>query len=150
MKRLNKKGFTLVELLAVIVVLALLMIVAARAIGNTMTESKERAIKAEAKKLVDQTYEDIQLYLVNGTDTITYKKTGSTATIAGSINQTSSKTIELQDSSYHMVITIPANATNAGSYCIDDGTSLKYTGTITNGITISEPAKATGTFSACA
>ena len=39
MKKLNKKGFTLVELLAVIVLLALVMIVAGGAIGNTLKNS---------------------------------------------------------------------------------------------------------------
>ena len=52
MKRLNKKGFTLVELLAVIVVLALLMVVAASSIGSALDNSKRSATLTEAKKLL--------------------------------------------------------------------------------------------------
>jgi len=51
MKRLNKKGFTLVELLAVIVVLALLMVVAASSIGTALDNSKKKALLTEAQKL---------------------------------------------------------------------------------------------------
>lgn len=51
MKKLNKKGFTLVELLAVIVVLALLMVVAASSIGSALDNSKKKSLVSEAKKL---------------------------------------------------------------------------------------------------
>ncbi len=52
MKRLNKKGFTLVELLAVIVVLALLMVVAASSIGTALDNSKKKALLTETQKLI--------------------------------------------------------------------------------------------------
>ena len=52
MRNLNKKGFTLVELLAVIVVLALLMVVAASSIGSALDNSKKGALESEAKKLL--------------------------------------------------------------------------------------------------
>ena len=51
MKKLNKKGFTLVELLAVIVILALLMVVAASSIGSALDNSKKKSLVSEAKKL---------------------------------------------------------------------------------------------------
>lgn len=51
MKKLNKKGFTLVELLAVIVVLALLMVVAASSIGTALDNSKKKALLTETQKL---------------------------------------------------------------------------------------------------
>ena len=47
MKKLNKKGFTLVELLAVMVVLALLMVVAGGSIGKALDNSKKTALKTE-------------------------------------------------------------------------------------------------------
>lgn len=46
MKRLNKKGFTLVELLAVIVVLAVIMVIATQAIGGVLAKNKVDAFKS--------------------------------------------------------------------------------------------------------
>ena len=51
MMKLNKKGFTLVELLAVIVILALLMVVAASAVGSAQENSKKSALSTEAQKI---------------------------------------------------------------------------------------------------
>ena len=60
MKKLNKKGFTLVELLAVIVILALLMVVATRSIGTIMDGSKQSALKTEAQKVLSGLYQEYQ------------------------------------------------------------------------------------------
>ena len=48
MKRLNKKGFTLVELLAVIVVLAVVMLIAVNAVIPQMNRSRKQAFITEA------------------------------------------------------------------------------------------------------
>mgnify|MGYP004659016249 CR=1 FL=1 len=66
MKKLNKKGFTLVELLAVIVILALLMVVATRTIGSTMTTSKYKAMQTEAQKIFSKTYEEFSANIMLG------------------------------------------------------------------------------------
>ena len=58
MKKLNKKGFTLVELLAVIVILALLMVVATRTVGVALSNSKAKAMQTEINKIVSKTYEE--------------------------------------------------------------------------------------------
>ena len=54
MKTLNKKGFTLVELLAVIVVLAVIMVIATQAIGGVIqkntVDSFERSLDMVAKQ----------------------------------------------------------------------------------------------------
>lgn len=50
MKKLNKKGFTLVELLAVIVILALLMVVVATTVMPLMNDSKKSAFTTYAQK----------------------------------------------------------------------------------------------------
>ena len=65
MKRLNKKGFTLVELLAAIVILAVLMLVGAQAVGtilnnsnaNSLVNSLDMAIKQATMKYAEGTLE---------------------------------------------------------------------------------------------
>ena len=52
MKRLNKKGFTLVELLAVIVILSVVMLIAVTAVGPLMTKARKGALTSEAASLV--------------------------------------------------------------------------------------------------
>lgn len=49
----NKKGFTLVELLAVIVVLAIVMGIAAVAITNVLDSTRKNAFVASAKQFVE-------------------------------------------------------------------------------------------------
>ncbi len=66
MKRLNKKGFTLVELLAVIVVLALLMVVAASSIGTALDNSKQKSLLTEAQKLSTNISAEAQSLLLTG------------------------------------------------------------------------------------
>lgn len=51
--RLNKKGFTLVELLAVIVILAVVMLIAVTAVGPLMTKSRKSALGTEGVGMVD-------------------------------------------------------------------------------------------------
>ena len=63
MKRLNKKGFTLVELLAAIVILAVLMLVGAQAVGtilnnsnaNSLVNSLDMAVKQATMKYAEGT-----------------------------------------------------------------------------------------------
>ena len=54
MKRLNKKGFTLVELLAVIVILALLIVVVANTALPAMQNTKKSALETYSKRVVEQ------------------------------------------------------------------------------------------------
>lgn len=52
MKRIsNKKGFTLVELLAVIIVLAIIIVIAVPGILNSANNAKQKAFQIEAQKL---------------------------------------------------------------------------------------------------
>ncbi|MFC4356008.1 type II secretion system protein [Chryseomicrobium palamuruense] len=51
-KRLNQKGLTLIELLAVIVILAIVAAIAVPAIGNLISESRDKAILAEASNIL--------------------------------------------------------------------------------------------------
>ena len=50
----NKKGFTLVELLAVIVVLSLVMIIAIPAITKNSSSAKEAILKTKVNLIVDE------------------------------------------------------------------------------------------------
>ena len=54
MKKLNKKGFTLVELLAVIVILALLIVVVATTALPAMNNAKKNTLDTYAKRVVEQ------------------------------------------------------------------------------------------------
>lgn len=53
MKRLNKKGFTLVELLAVIVILALIMAIAIYSISGILQSSRENVFKETALNVIN-------------------------------------------------------------------------------------------------
>lgn len=52
--KLNKKGFTLVELLAVIVILALLIVVVANTALPAMNNAKKSTLETYAKRVVEQ------------------------------------------------------------------------------------------------
>jgi len=53
MKKLNKNGFTLVELLAVIVVLAVIMLLAVNAVLPQMNKARKNAFVTEAQTFID-------------------------------------------------------------------------------------------------
>ena len=54
MKRINTKGFTLVELLAVIVILALLIVVVANTAMPVLNNAKKRTLETYAKRVIEQ------------------------------------------------------------------------------------------------
>ena len=54
MRRLNKKGFTLVELLAVIVILALLIVVVANTALPAMNNAKKNSLEVYTERVVNQ------------------------------------------------------------------------------------------------
>lgn len=53
MKKLNKKGFTLVELLAVIVVLAIIMVLTLPTIMNSMSSARQSTFLLYANRMLD-------------------------------------------------------------------------------------------------
>lgn len=79
MKRLNKKGFTLVELLAVIVILAVIMLVGANAISAVMRSSRANSFKSSLDTAVKQANLKYTMDALNAsgdalTDVLTYDK----------------------------------------------------------------------------
>ena len=52
MKKMNKKGFTLVELLAVIVILAILMAIAATNLGPVIDNSRRASMRSTAQQIL--------------------------------------------------------------------------------------------------
>ena len=57
----NKKGFTLVELLAVIVILALLIVITANTVLPMMNNSKESGLRVEAQRILNLASGEYQL-----------------------------------------------------------------------------------------
>ncbi len=70
----NKKGFTLVELLAVIVVLAIIMIIAVPSVLNSMTDARRNSFAVYGEKLINAAQVQAQsAAMVNGTIKRCYK-----------------------------------------------------------------------------
>lgn len=87
----NKKGFTLVELLAVIVILALIMSLAIVGLGGVMQGAKYNVLKESAAGMIDGVRQ--QLYLANEIEPGDYyftkgilEKGGDTSPLGGNYN----------------------------------------------------------------
>ena len=63
----NNKGFTLVELLAVIVILAIIMIIAIPSVLNTMNLSKLKTFSEYVDKLYSTTIQKYSTDVIKGT-----------------------------------------------------------------------------------
>ncbi len=64
MKRLNRKGFTLVELLAVIVILAIVVGITLMTVLPTLKKSRQEAFKLTAQTAADYYEKQYQLYMI--------------------------------------------------------------------------------------
>lgn len=65
----NKNGFTLVELLAVIVILAVIILIASNNVGGLMTEARKNTLALEGSRLIDAAKNAYQMDVLNGTIT---------------------------------------------------------------------------------
>lgn len=75
-KRLNQKGLTLIELLAVIVILAIVAAIAIPAIGNLIENSRIKAAKSDAVLIINAA----NLYKTEGNTLSTNSAAGTTLT----------------------------------------------------------------------
>lgn len=67
MKKLNRKGFTLVELLAVIIILAIVVGIAIPAVMSTTENARKKAFQTAADSAADWFDREYQQYLVHDT-----------------------------------------------------------------------------------
>ncbi|MBQ6686961.1 MAG: type II secretion system protein [Bacilli bacterium] len=113
MKRLTKKGFTLVELLAVIVVLAVIMLLAVNAVIPQMNKARKNAFVTEANAFIDAAGTYYQNAMLTG-------ETGITA--AGGcvdVSKLIGEYIEKDGDDYAGSVKIEIdNATNKATYTI--------------------------------
>ena len=82
-KRLNNKGFTLVELLAVVVILAVVMGIAATAVLSSMNNSRKGSLQNSAKSVAQAFQTKYSESMVTGTSSSIYND------VMGLINDTS-------------------------------------------------------------
>ena len=68
MKKMNKKGFTLVELLAVIAILAILILLVTPNILKMFNEGKESIFVQQAQRVMDASNNKYKELKTNGTD----------------------------------------------------------------------------------
>ena len=68
--KMNKKGFTLVELLAVIVILAVVMLIGVTAVGPLMARSRKSALATEGLGIVDAAKAAIQAEQLSASSSI--------------------------------------------------------------------------------
>ena len=74
MKKINKKGFTLVELLAVIVILGVLLLIAVPSVTNIINNSKKKAFASAAKLMIENVESAASIEKATGTISACYVK----------------------------------------------------------------------------
>ena len=112
----NKKGFTLVELLAVIVILAIIALIATPIILGVIDNAKEGAAKSSALGYVDALEKDIALKMVSNTS---YNVPTEVSDVAVSVKGSQPSTVSL---------TLSNGLVTSGTIVVDG-----YTVTFSNG-----------------
>jgi prepilin-type N-terminal cleavage/methylation domain-containing protein len=106
MKKLNRKGFTLVELLAVIVILAIVVGIALTTVLPTLKKSRQEAFLLTANTAADYFEKQYSLYLI---DENTYDF--ATKGVSGDMGAEEYKAAGLKATNY-----------KSGTWSIDEGT----------------------------
>lgn len=137
MKKLNKKGFTLVELLAVIVILAVIMGIAVVSMSGVIEGARKNSMKATAQQIIEAVRQ--QATLANDlktNDTTTYyyftssinESGGKDAPLGGKFTYLGSTSAATGDGSFTAISNYESNT----SYTkIGDNGVFRYTGTPT-------------------
>lgn len=120
----NKKGFTLVELLAVIVILGVLLMIAVPAIQNVINKSKKNSFESQAKLIIENVETMLSATEIEKKPTSTcYIKAGDIKLERGTLGDKAKEgyiTVtpdQTKDTGYSVSITI-----GDGTYLISNGT----------------------------
>ena len=101
-KKLNKKGFSLIELIIVIAIMAILAAIIVPTVINKVNEAEKSAAATEAQNLANAVQQDIIEIAAGGTDTTYVQsvsgttitlKPGAPSTITGSNSDTITVTV---------------------------------------------------------
>jgi len=117
MKKMNKKGFTLVELLAVIVVLAVIMLLAVNAVIPQMTKARKNAFVTEAENVINSASTYYQSAILTGIpagDTSTVTATGGCI----KVNELKGDYLEKDDDDFKGSVKIEIGADNVAKYTV--------------------------------
>lgn len=125
--KMNKKGFTLVELLAVIVILAIIALIATPIILGVIDDARKGAAKSSALGFVDAVEKSIALKMVSDTN----------ASIPSTISSTSDVKVKGEKPT-----AVSLSLDSAGSVTSGTITVSGYTVTFNEGKVSGEPTKA--------
>lgn len=85
MKKLNRKGFTLVELLAVIVILAIVVGITLVTVLPTIKKSRERSFQLTADTAADYYDKNWQLYSIGDSDSVFITDSTYSSCLSGTV-----------------------------------------------------------------
>ncbi len=108
--KINKKGFTLVELLAVIVILALLIVIVANTAIPAMNNAKKKSLETYAQKVVQKAKENCAAEKMAGMGDMCKKTAGTVTTCCGTL--TVAEIMGEENTTYSGSVTVSYDATN--------------------------------------
>lgn len=131
-KKLNKKGFSLIELIIVIAIMAILAAIIVPTVINKVQEANESAAATEAQNLANAVQQDIIEIAAGGNDT-TYVASVNGSTIA--LKADRPDTIQLDSTGTAVIVSVTVKG---------GGTTYAYTIDSKGKITQTSPSGAAG------